>query len=71
MTLCFRPASFGYEGTLDVMPAYGETPHRLEFWGDTLDRITEVDALTGSCWLNITSLASILPSTYHTGGAPH
>ncbi len=42
------PGRFRVRGdTLDVMPAYGETVYRLEFWGDTLDRITEVDALTG------------------------
>lgn len=42
------PGKFRVRGdTLDVMPAYGETVYRLEFWGDTLDRITEVDALTG------------------------
>ncbi len=42
------PGKFRVRGdTLDVMPAYGETVYRLEFWGDTLDRIAEVDALTG------------------------
>ena len=33
--------------TLEVMPAYGETAYRIEFFGDEIDRITEVDPLTG------------------------
>ncbi len=33
--------------TLEVMPAYGQTVYRIEFWGDEVERITEVDALTG------------------------
>ncbi len=33
--------------TLEVMPAYTETAYRIEFWGDEIDRITEIDPLTG------------------------
>lgn len=33
--------------TLEVLPAYGEQAFRIEFWGDEIERITEVDALTG------------------------
>ena len=33
--------------TLEVMPAYGEMAYRVEFWGDEIERITEVDPLTG------------------------
>jgi len=33
--------------TLEVMPAYGEMAYRIEFWGDEIERITEVDPLTG------------------------
>ena len=33
--------------TLEVMPAYGELAYRVEFWGDEIERITEVDPLTG------------------------
>jgi excinuclease ABC subunit B len=33
--------------TLEVMPAYGETVYRIGFWGDEIERITEVDTLTG------------------------
>ena len=33
--------------TLELMPAYGNTIYRVEFWGDEIDRITEVDPITG------------------------
>jgi excinuclease ABC subunit B len=33
--------------TLEIMPAYAETAYRIEFWGDEVERITEIDPLTG------------------------
>ncbi len=33
--------------TLEIFPAYRETVWRVEFWGDTIDRIVEVDPVTG------------------------
>ncbi|HET91359.1 MAG TPA: excinuclease ABC subunit UvrB [Chloroflexi bacterium] len=33
--------------TLEVYPAYAETAYRVGFWGDELERITEIDPLTG------------------------
>jgi excinuclease ABC subunit B len=43
-----QPGSFRVRGdTLEVMPAYGETAHRFSFWGDEIERIAEVDTLTG------------------------
>ncbi len=33
--------------TLEVAPAYGETAYRIEFFGDEVERIAEVDTLTG------------------------
>ena len=33
--------------TLEIMPAYGELAYRISFWGDEIERITEVDPLTG------------------------
>jgi len=42
------PGKFRVRGdTLEVMPAYGETALRIEFWGDEIERIVEVDSLTG------------------------
>ncbi len=43
-----RPGRFRVRGdTLEVMPAYGETVYRVEFFGDEIDRIAEVELLTG------------------------
>jgi excinuclease ABC subunit B len=43
-----RRGAFRVRGdTLEVMPAYAETAYRVEFWGDEVERITEMDPLTG------------------------
>lgn len=42
--------------TLEVAPAYGETAYRIEFFGDEIDRITEVDPLTGELLLEHTAV---------------
>ncbi len=42
------PGSFRVRGdTLEVMPPYGDQVYRIEFFGDEIDRITEIDGLTG------------------------
>jgi excinuclease ABC subunit B len=33
--------------TLEIQPAYEETALRIEFWGDEIERIVEIDPLTG------------------------
>jgi len=33
--------------TLEIQPAYEELAYRIEFWGDEIERIVEVDPLTG------------------------
>jgi excinuclease ABC subunit B len=33
--------------TLEIQPAYQETALRIEFWGDKIERVVEVDPLTG------------------------
>jgi excinuclease ABC subunit B len=43
-----RRGAFRVRGdTLEIMPAYAETAYRIEFWGDEVERITEMDPLTG------------------------
>ena len=40
--------SFRVRGdTVDIFPAYRDTVLRVEFWGDEVDRVTEIDPLTG------------------------
>ena len=44
----FVQGNFRVRGdTVDVFPAYRDTAVRIEFWGDQIDRITEIDPLTG------------------------
>jgi excinuclease ABC subunit B len=44
----FQRGSFRVRGdTLDIMPANSETALRVEFWGDDVERIMEIDPLTG------------------------
>lgn len=33
--------------TVEIMPAYEESVYRIEFWGDEIERITEVNYITG------------------------
>jgi len=44
----FTRGKFRVRGdTLEIQPAYQETALRIEFWGDKIERIVEVDPLTG------------------------
>jgi len=43
-----RRGAFRVRGdTLEIVPAYAETAYRIEFWGDEIERITEIEPLTG------------------------
>ncbi len=44
----FTRGKFRIRGdTLEIQPAYQETALRIEFWGDKIERIVEVEPLTG------------------------
>ena len=44
----FQRGRFRIRGdTLEILPAYEEIAIRIEFWGDTVERIMEIDSLTG------------------------
>ncbi len=46
--LVLQTGKFRVRGdTLEVMPAYATYAYRIEFWGDDIERITQIDALTG------------------------
>jgi excinuclease ABC subunit B len=49
--------------TLEIMPAYGETAYRIGFWGDEVERITEVDPLTGEVLAELEDL-QIFPAKH-------
>jgi excinuclease ABC subunit B len=49
----FTRGKFRIRGdTLEIQPAYQETALRIEFWGDKIERIVEVDPLTGEVLAN-------------------
>jgi len=49
--------------TLDVVPAYGETAFRIGFFGDEVERITEIDPLTGEMLAELDEL-QIFPAKH-------
>ncbi|MGC8799623.1 MAG: excinuclease ABC subunit B [Chloroflexus aggregans] len=53
----FQRGTFRVRGdTLDIIPANAETAIRVEFWGDEVDRIVELDPLTGEVLLKHTAV---------------
>ena len=49
--------------TLEILPAYEEVALRVQFWGDEVERIVEIDPLTGEILTNRRRWTSIPPST--------
>ena len=46
--IAFERGKFRIKGdVIDIYPSYMETGYRLEFWGDDLDQISEINTLTG------------------------
>jgi excinuclease ABC subunit B len=59
------PGKFRVRGdTMEIMPAYGQTVYRIEFWGDEIERIVEMDALTGEL-LNEHRAIQIYPAKHY------
>ena len=57
--------SFRLRGdTLDIFPVYEDIIWRLEFFGDTLERISSIDDVTGELVGNVKELA-IFPATHY------
>ncbi|MEO8636246.1 MAG: excinuclease ABC subunit UvrB [Gemmatimonadales bacterium] len=47
--VAFDQGTFRVRGdTVEIFPAYAEQALRVEFWGDTIERITKIDPLTGN-----------------------
>ena len=62
----FRRGTFRVRGdVLEVFPAYsGSEAYRIEFFGDEIDRITEIDGLTGEGKLQLGHIA-IFPASHY------
>src|SRR5438094_64331 len=66
----FERGTFRVRGdTIEVFPAYDEQAVRVEFWGDTVERIAKIDPLTGNV---ITELprAAVYPATHFVTERP-
>jgi len=53
--------------TIEVHPSYDETVLRIEMFGDTVDRITVVDPLTGEQLRELTEVM-VFPATHYVAG---
>ena len=53
--------------TIEVHPAYEETVTRLEMFGDTVERISVVDPLTGETLRDLSEIV-IFPATHYVAG---
>jgi excinuclease ABC subunit B len=53
--------------TIEVQPAYDETVTRIEMFGDTVERITVVDQLTGETIQTLNEVL-IFPATHYVAG---
>ena len=61
----FHRGTFRVKGdVVDIMPAGSDLAHRVEFFGDTIDRITTIDPLTGEI-LGEPDSISIFPSSHY------
>ena len=64
----FQPGTFRVRGdVLDIFPAYETKAIRVEFFGDDVDSIRELDPLTGKCGVTMPA-AVITPATQFVMG---
>ena len=55
--------------SLDVFPPYADNPVRIEFWGDEIEEISEVDHVTGEV-LNRFEALPIWPASHYVTAKP-
>ena len=62
----FKRGTFRVRGdVVEIFPAYSEKiAYRVEFFGDEIDRITEIDTLTGEV-LNVIGHVAIFPASHY------
>ena len=53
--------------TIEIHPSYDETVLRIEMFGDTVDRITVIDPLTGETLRDLTEVM-VFPATHYVAG---
>jgi excinuclease ABC subunit B len=68
--VAFERGAFRVRGdTIEVFPAYDEQAVRLEFWGDSVERITKIDPTTGNAIAELARTA-IYPATHFVTERP-
>jgi len=66
----FERGTFRVRGdTVEIFPAYDEQAVRIEFWGDTVERIAKVDPLTGNAIAELRRSA-VYPATHFVTERP-
>jgi excinuclease ABC subunit B len=64
--IAFERGKFRIKGdVVDIYPSYMETGYRLEFWGDDLESISEINTLTGKKVRGDLERISIMPATHY------
>ncbi|MGZ5213548.1 MAG: excinuclease ABC subunit UvrB [Actinomycetota bacterium] len=53
--------------TLEVFPPYDQTGTRIEWWGDTIQRVTQFDPLTGEIVGELTE-TTVFPASHYVAG---
>jgi excinuclease ABC subunit B len=53
--------------TLEIFPPYDQIGTRIEWWGDTIERVTQFDPLTGEIVGELTE-TTIFPATHYVAG---
>lgn len=66
----FARGTFRVRGdAIDIFPPYTDNPIRVEFWGDEIDSITEIDKVTGE-ELNSFEALPIWPASHYVAARP-
>ncbi len=68
--VAFERGTFRVRGdTVEIYPAYEEQAVRIEFWGDTVERISKIDPLTGDTIAQL-GRSAIYPATHFVTSRP-
>ncbi len=55
--------------SLDVFPPYADNPIRIDFWGDEIEEISEIDGVTGEV-LNTYNALPVWPASHYVTARP-
>src|SRR6266540_1749478 len=68
--VAFERGTFRVRGdTVEIFPAYDEQAVRVEFWGDTVERVAKIDPLTGDTIVELPR-AAVYPATHFVTARP-